>query len=467
MAGLGPGEGTGMFAVRPFGALMLATAITLSGCGITYVSPLVNQGDPSDNVQVLPMTRESVAIANRAPYVPRDLPAVFSQIAGGAGAGAATGSGLPPPPVFPTIAPGELELRPPPPATVGPYRIGVGDVVQLATRTPAVETTDLVTGDVAGDELRQRYTVRDDGAIALPEVGTVQIGGLTIDEAEQQLFQRLLEAGIDPNFSLEIAQFNSQVISVGGDVAEPANLPVTLNPPTLDQALTAVGGVTASTPEFASIRIYRDGTLYQIPLTTFNQDGDLRDIQLVPGDSIFVDSSYDLDRALEFYTQQIEIANLRRTERSAALTELGAEIGLRRAELTEARTLFESRLELGAEQRDYVYLAGEVGEQSRYPLPFEQQASLADALFEAEGFERGTGNPSQIYVLRAPSDLSQPVAAWHLDARNAANLTLATQFQLRPNDIIFIEEQPITRWNRAFQQFFPTVFSSVETAVGG
>jgi polysaccharide export outer membrane protein len=53
------------------------------------------------------------------------------------------------------------------------------------------------------------------------------------------------------------------------------------------------------------------------------------------------------------------------------------------------------------------------------------------------------------------------VTAWHLDARNAANFVLATQFELRPNDIIFIEEQPITRWNRAFQQFFPTVFTAV------
>ncbi len=25
--------------------------------------------------------------------------------------------------------------------------------------------------------------------------------------------------------------------------------------------------------------------------------------------------------------------------------------------------------------------------------------------------------------------------------------------------IIFVEEQPITRWNRAFQQFFPTILS--------
>ncbi len=450
-----------MVGIRPFGALLLATALSLSGCGVTYVSPLVNQGDAGDNVQVVPMTREGVALANRAPYAPRELPAVFSQIAGSAAGSGTSGVGLPPSPEIPTLTPGSLELRPPPPATVTPYLIGVGDLVQLATRTAAAQAEDLVSGEIAGDELRQTYTVRDDGAIALPEVGTVQIGGLTIDEAEQQLFQRFIEAGIDPNFSLEIAEFNSQVISVGGDVAEPTNLPVTLNPLTLDEAITAVGGFAVSSPEFASIRIYRDGTLYQIPLSNYVQDGDLRGLTLAPGDSIFVDTTYDLDRALEFYAQQIEIAGLRRSERSAALAELQAEIDARRAALDEARDLFGTRLELGAEERDFVYLAGEVGDQGRFPLPFGRQASLADALFESDGFERGTGNPSQIYVLRAPSDLSQPVTAWHLDARNAANFVLATQFELRPNDIIFIEEQPITRWNRAFQQFFPTVFTAV------
>ena len=104
--------------------------------------------------------------------------------------------------------------------------------------------------------------------------------------------------------------------------------------------------------------------------------------------------------------------------------------------------------------------------QRRYALPYSQQANLADALYDDGGFETETGNPSQIYVLRASTDPgADPSTAWHLDARNAANLILATQFQLRPDDIVFIEEQPITRWNRAFQQFFPSLISTATSAV--
>lgn len=440
-------------------ALLLATTLGLSGCGFTYVSPLVNDRS-GDGVTVVDMTRDSVATANRAPYAPRSLPEVFSQTAGG---GSPRGAGaLPSAPLIPDLAPGgSLELRVPPPATPEAYRIGVGDLVQLASRANPDTLDPALTGVLAGEETRQRYTVRDDGAIAVPEVGAVMIGGLTIEEAEQRLFERFIETGIDPDFSLEIAEFNSQSITVGGEVGTPTALPVTLNVPTLDQALTAAGGIQVTTPEYASIRIYRDGTLYQIPLESYQSRGDLRSVQLLPGDSVFVDTSYDLDRALEYYQQQIELTNLRRADRTAALEELQAEVTLRRSALAEARDLFQTRSELGAEERDYVYLTGEVAQQSRYPLPYDQRASLADALYDRGGFETETGNPSQIYVLRASTEPgAEPVTAWHLDARNAANLILATQFEMRPDDIVFVEEQPITRWNRAFQQFFPTLLNT-------
>ena len=39
--------------------------------------------------------------------------------------------------------------------------------------------------------------------------------------------------------------------------------------------------------------------------------------------------------------------------------------------------------------------------------------------------------------------------AWHLDTINAIDLVYATDFQLRPKDIIFVAEQPVTCWDRA------------------
>ena len=41
---------------------------------------------------------------------------------------------------------------------------------------------------------------------------------------------------------------------------------------------------------------------------------------------------------------------------------------------------------------------------------------------------------------------------------------LATRFELRPDDVIFIAEQPVTRWNRVIQQITPSLITSVTAA---
>lgn len=136
-------------------------------------------------------------------------------------------------------------------------------------------------------------------------------------------------------------------------------------------------------------------------------------------------------------------------------------MNLRRSSLSEERSNFKDRVDFDAVDRDFVYLTGEVSKPGRFTMPFGRQASLADALYSDSGFSSETGNPSQIYVLRGSSDPAEfdAVTAWHLDARNAANMSLATRFKMQPNDIVFIAEQPITRWNRALKEVFPSVIS--------
>lgn len=446
------------------GGLMLGVALALSSCGVSYISPSVSTQTAGLDVRELPLTAETVLVANRQGYAPRSLPEYFNQVAGG---GSLRGVGdLPAAPQIPSGAPEQLELRPPPSAPSRTYHIGTGDLLRLATRS-RIDALSSVASDAAAENVRQDYTVRDDGAVTIPEIGVVTLGGMTIEEAEAELFQRFIQAGIDPTFALEVAGFNSQHINVGGAVHDDIAVPVGLVLPSLDDVLTAAGGIQVQNPEFASIRVYRDGTLYQIPLEDYRSRSQLRGVRLADGDGIFVDIGYDLDRALNHYQQQINISTLRRADRTAALNELQTEIGLRRAQLNETRNNYLTRIDLDAVDRDYVYLAGEVSRQSRLALPFERQASLADMLYDNDGFDTATGNPAQIYVLRAspnPADFGA-VTAWHLDGANVVNMTIATRFLMRPDDIIFIEEQPITKWNRALNQIFPTLLNVAAAGV--
>lgn len=442
--------------------IIASLALLLNGCGVVYHSPQVTAGS-SDiaDVRVVPITMETVQTANESDYRPKALPAAFSQTAGG-GTGLRGAGATPETSIMPQKRPAALETRLPPAISPAPYRIGVGDVLLLAT-PQAGSTVEELTGLLAAQNRRQGYTVQDDGAIAIPDVGRIRVADMTLQEAEAEVFERLVESQIDPAFSLEIAEFKSQRVSIGGAVKAPAVVPITLKPLYLDEALTSAGGVTVAEKDFAIVRLYRDGTLYQIPLADLFSQSGLKKILLVDGDSVFVDTAYELEKAQAYFEEQIRLAEFRVNARKTALDALSAEIALRRGALEETRTNFTARVELGAVDRDYVYLAGEVGAQGRFALPFGYKAHLADALFDsAGGFSLETGNASQIYVLRGSDDIpyAPAITAWQLDVRNAAHLLLATRFELRPNDVVFVAEQPITRWGRVVNQFTPSLITT-------
>lgn len=445
--------------------IILCAALCLTSCGVIYHSPSIKAGGVGDDrVHVVAITGESLLVANQSAYKPRALPLAFSQSAG-AGAGLQPAQNLPQGVLSQPTRPVQVEMRLPPPVTPGPYRLGVGDVVLLATPNAGTAVAEL-TGLLAAQNSRQGYMVQDDGAVAIPNVGRVKVANMTVDEAEVALFQVLIQNQMDTGFSLEIAEFNAHRVAVGGAVVHPMLAPVTLTPLYLDEVIAAAGGITAPDQGFASVRIYRAGSLYQIPLSALYSNPDLMRTRLIAGDSVFVDTQYDLVQAQIFFEQQIMLDRAQRQTREDALDTLFTEVSLRRAALEEARSNYVARTEFGAEPRDYVYLTGEVETQMRFALPYEQQATLADALYDkAQGIPVRTGDISQIYVLRAstnPGDLGA-VTAWRLDLQNAINLTLAARFELRPNDVVFVAEQPVTRWGRVIDQITPSLITTPMT----
>ncbi|MBB5223070.1 polysaccharide export outer membrane protein [Amaricoccus macauensis] len=435
----------------------LGLALLIGGCGVAYHSPVIRDGVvDGGKVRVIDVTPETVFAANRDPYQPRALPAAFHQTAG-SGGGSPVAEAGPETAFQPETRPEELVARLPPPVPPEPYRIGVGDVVLLATKTPGTSVEEL-TGLLAAENRRQGYTVQDDGSIAIPDVGRVRIAEMTLEEAEAVLFQRLLERQIDPSFSLEIADFNARKVSIGGAVAQPGVARITLIPLTLDNALAAVGGITAADRDAAVIRIYRDGSLYEIPVRDFLVSPRYQKLRLIDRDSVFVDTEYDLGKAQAYFAEQIQLREFEQGSRQNEMQILTQATELRRGELAEERENFSARVEMGAEPQDYVYLSGEMFKQGRWSLPYGQVATLADALYQGGGgAPNRTADPRQIYVLRSstnPLEFSG-ITAWHVDGSSAVGMMMLTRLELRPRDIVFVSEQPVTRWSRVIEQLSP------------
>lgn len=439
--------------------LFLIAALGMTGCGAIYIAPDVSDQLANTDVTIVPLTATTAQTANASTYRPRSLPAVFTQNAG-SGAGLVSAGALPDPASEQQFRPAAIETRLPPPVPQTPYEIGVGDVLVLATQQSASSIEEL-SGLLAAQNRRQGYTVQDDGSIAVPDVGRVQLAGLNLEEAEAEVFRALVSGNLDPTFSIEVSEFNSKRVSVGGAVPRPVTLPISLTPLSLQEAVVAAGGTTTLDTQFTAVRLYRNGTLYQVAYVDLPNT----DVTLAAGDSIFVDTSYQLDQAQAYFSEQITLAQLRQNARTQALNALQTEVSLRRAALSEDRSNFQDRLAADAVDRDFVYLTGEVTNQGRFPLPFGRQASLADALFTQGGPIPDTANPAKIYLLRGNPD--GRVTAFHLDGSNPVNMLNATKIELRPNDIVFVSQQPVTRWNRVVQQLVPSLIVAGAASVTG
>lgn len=430
--------------MRP--AISLLICVICAGCSLFYYSPGVREEvTETTEVKVIPITAESLIAANSAPYTPKQLPNVFSNVAGAPNVTSAALENVAP--YRQLQRPRSIETRLPTQKPAQPYRIGIGDIVMLAT-PDSQNVIYEINGLLAAQSSRQGYTVQDDGAVAIPKVGRVTIAGLTLAQAQNLLFNRFVENQVEPSFSLEIAEFRSQKVAVDGAVRLPVIEPITLAPLYLDEAITAAGGIDSPDIDYVAIKLYRDGKTYQVPASTLFAGQNEPKILLQDGDRVYVEDEYSLELADGYLNQQIKLTELHR------------------ASLEEERANFDAKVKYDAIDRDYVYRFGEVERQGSYPLPFGRTASMADVLFNDGGMNRVSGDVRRIYVLRqnpsAPG--SDNITAWSLNAQNAPKLLLATQFEMRPNDIIFIATHPISDWNRVISQMLPT-FSVV--GIGG
>jgi polysaccharide export outer membrane protein len=80
------------------------------------------------------------------------------------------------------------------------------------------------------------------GQVSLPLVGTLQVGGLTAQQAEALVVAKLAESYLqDPQVSLFIKEYTSQKITVEGAVNKPGVYPLR-GPTSLLQTLAVAGG---------------------------------------------------------------------------------------------------------------------------------------------------------------------------------------------------------------------------------
>ena len=109
------------------------------------------------------------------------------------------------------------------------YQIGAQDLLEISVfQVP---------------DLNQTVRVNTNGEISLPLVGVLRVGGMTVQEVEKQITDKL-QAGFlqNPQVSVFVKEFTSQRVTVEGAVKEPGIFPITGHT-TLLQAIAMAKGL--------------------------------------------------------------------------------------------------------------------------------------------------------------------------------------------------------------------------------
>lgn len=276
------------------------------------------------------------------------------------------------------------------------YTVGAGDVLSIIVYDHP-ELTIPTGGERSAVEAGN--IVRADGTIFYPFLGRVNVAGKTTEEIRVQLTRGLSDFLTEPQIDVFIAAFNSKRFHVTGAVVEPGSVPVTNVPLTILDAVNEVGGPTDNA-FWHEMFLFRNGTEERLSLYSLLSEGDQRQNRLLrDGDLLHIPSADNQGVAM----------------------------------MGQVRTPGNLRMN-------------------------RERLSLTDALARAGGINEVSAEPSGIFVLRRNDPSAAKLATvYQLDVSNAIAFAMASNFQLEPQDVVYVTTAPLARWNRVISLLLPSI----------
>ena len=281
------------------------------------------------------------------------------------------------------------------------YQFDMEDIYSPTATDLIIKDLDHIFVDEGlSDVVSTEVVVAYDGSIIAPDLGKITVAGKTLKEIENNI--KILsqkKANSWKNFQILITGFNSQkaIISIENrDSLDGSNnqiVPITNTPLSLIEAIIGVG-INSKKDALTKIHLTRNGNVSSLLL---------RDLLSNPTNKIY-----------------LEGGDLIRIERLAY-------------------------------KPSKVFITGSGITPRIFNITPSKRETLADVLFTSNGvLSSNSAKRSEVYLLRGRN----PVIAYHLDALNPSRLIVAETMELRPNDILFVSEQPINSFNRTLQTIY-------------
>ena len=173
-------------------------------------------------------------------------------------------------------------------------RVGPPPTGQAVSEDYRIGPQDLLEIQVYGlEQLKREVRVNSKGVVTLPLVGTLQVGGLTSQEAEEMIRTAYEKDYLrNPQVSLFIKEYTSQRITVEGAVNRPGVYPIK-GQTSLLQAIAIAGG-QGQLSDMTQVLLFRaaNGEKKQMKFDVVKiRSGELEDPMLVNDDVVVVNRS--------------------------------------------------------------------------------------------------------------------------------------------------------------------------------
>ena len=165
------------------------------------------------------------------------------------------------------------------PVTAKAYRLAPNDMVEVKV----YRQTDLDT----------RARVAEDGTVTMPLLGSINIGGKTVEEARGMIRDLLAKDYlVDPQVSLAVVEYAKRLFTVMGEVQRPGTYEMLPDQPVnLLQAIAMAGGFTRlGAPGKVVVRRLERGQkkVYRLDAAAMAQDEKIEPFPILAGDTITV-----------------------------------------------------------------------------------------------------------------------------------------------------------------------------------
>lgn len=159
------------------------------------------------------------------------------------------------------------------------YRLGDGDIVRINV--------------FQNPDLSIEARISESGVITYPLIGRVELGGLTIDVAEQKITGLLKGGGFvqQPQVNILVKQINGNLVSVLGQINKPGRYPLETFNMKVSDILASAGGVAPSGADSIILVGMRDGKPFRKEIDIpgmFLENKMTEDILVRGGDAIYV-----------------------------------------------------------------------------------------------------------------------------------------------------------------------------------